>query len=68
VPVSVPRLIGVINITEDSFSDGDPKRDRLPGGGKAQIRPAEGASRLLHARTGGKVSEVDDGEVVRFEY
>jgi len=42
--------------------------ERLPGGSKAQIQPAEGASHLLKARTGGQVSEVDDGEVVRFEY
>jgi hypothetical protein len=42
-------------------------RDRLPGR-KAQIQPAEGAAHLLEARTAGQVSEVDDGEVVRFEY
>jgi hypothetical protein len=35
---------------------------------KAQIRPAEGAARLLEGRTGGQVSEVDDSEVVGFEY
>jgi hypothetical protein len=42
----------------------------LPGlpGRKAQIPPAEGAAHLLEARTGGQVSEVEDGEVVRFEY
>ena len=44
------------------------RRDQLPGGGKAQIQPAEGAAHLLEARTGGQVSEVDDGGVVRFEY
>ena len=42
------------------------RRDQLPGR-KAQIQPVEGAARLLEARTGGQVSEVDDGEVVRFE-
>ena len=44
------------------------RRDQLPGGRKAQIQAAEGAAHLLEARTGGQVSEVDDGEVVRFEY
>jgi hypothetical protein len=44
------------------------RRDQLPGGRKAQIQPAEGAAHLLQARTGGQVSEVDDGELAQFEY